>query len=150
MPYTVPNTAFGSPNYGISSVNPDYDQIDVIGSKILDLQDITGAITAVVGGPSTLPPTVTATGAAGTGAVATVVSGSNDLAGVVSIAGVTGAATGAAAIVRFATRTTTPSGVVVSGPGSPYVTSVGATGFNISVTTFPGAGTDVFSYLVIG
>lgn len=144
--YSLPNTAFGNPNFGVSSTNNNNDQIAAIGVNVGNLQNITGAITSIPTGPSGSVPVLTASNV-GTTTVSNV---GNDLAGVATYTGITGSGvTGVIGRIAFAGRTTAPSGVVVSGPGAPYASSVNATGFSITVPNISGTAA-TYSYLVIG
>ena len=156
--YTLPNTAFGTPNFGIPSgtTNTTDQAIAAIAANLTALNNFEGAITTIPAGPSgtTTIAAGAAAGAAAQGVTATIQG--NDLAGTFTVTGATGGNTGAYAAVQFGGRNATPSGVVIAPQsaaaalaGSPTVV-VGATGFAVQLNSKGATGGLVYSYLVVG
>jgi hypothetical protein len=163
--YTLPNTLFGSPNFGIptGTANTTDQAIAQIALNLSALNSYEAALTP--GLPAAGPSTGTVAtagpaavvGAAAQGVTATIVG--NDLAGTVTVTGATGGNTGTYVTVAFGGRTgvAAPSGVLVSAQssaaaaaGTPSVTGLSATGFSVLVTPKGATGGLVWSYLVVG
>ena len=152
--YTLPNTAFGSPNFGIptGTANTTDQYIAAIAANLTALNTFEGAITSLPAGPSGTTTAIIGSAAGTTGQGTTASIAGNDLAGTVTVTGITGTATGPYATVTFGGRAGVgagPSGVVVSGPGGPYATGISSTGFTVN-TTLTVAGSAKLSYLVLG